>query len=361
MSCIIYYSNHCDKSKAVLTTLSKSRLQDEIHFLCIDKRVRSGPSSWHIVTETGEKVLLPPQVNRVPALLLLNKGHQVLYGDQILQHFQPKDAALNAAATNNNGEPNAFSLGRESMGGYGVASDNFSFLDQSADELSAKGNGGMRQMYNYATIDIIDKIETPPDNYSPDKVGSVSLEQLQQQRNSEIKNAGGSSSGGVNGAYSGAGGGGGGFRQENVVVRPQQASYVNGGGGGGGGGGMMQQQHQAPQQFQGQQQQYQGQQQQQYQGQQQQQQQQQYQGQQQQQQMNPNQRGQPLPQPQQYAPVGTPPQQAVAAVYRAPPQQTEYSRLAAPNGGNGGGQAPNSGSIRGLDMRSQPRGGGSWI
>jgi hypothetical protein len=50
----------------------------------------------------------------------------------------------------------------------------------------------------------------------------------------------------------------------------------------------------------------------------------------------------------------------VAAVYRAPPQQTEYSRLAAPNGGNGG-QMPNSGSIRGLDMRSQPRGGGSWI
>ena len=339
MSCIIYYSNHCDKSKAVLTTLSKSRLQDEIHFLCIDKRVRSGPSSWHIVTETGEKVLLPPQVNRVPALLLLNKGHQVLYGDQILQHFQPKDAALNAVATNNNGEPNAFSLGRESMGGYGVASDNFSFLDQSADELSAKGNGGMRQMYNYATIDIIDKIETPPDNYSPDKVGSVSLEQLQQQRNSEIKNAGGGSSGGVNGAYSGAGGGGGGYRQENVVVRPQQ-------------------QQQQQQQYQGQQQQYQGQQQQ-YQGQQQ-----QYQGQPQQQQMNPNQRGQPLPQPQQYAPVGTPPQQAVAAVYRAPPQQTEYSRLAAPNGGNGGGgggQIPNSGSIRGLDMRSQPRGGGSWI
>lgn len=326
MSCIIYYSNHCDKSKAVLTTLSKSRLQDEIHFLCIDKRVRSGPSSWHIVTETGEKVLLPPQVNRVPALLLLNKGHQVLYGDQILQHFQPKDAALNAAATNNNGEPNAFSLGRESMGGFGVASDNFSFLDQSADELSAKGNGGMRQMYNYATIDIIDKIETPPDNYSPDKVGSVSLEQLQQQRNSEIKNASGGSSGGVNGAYSGAGGGGGGFRQENVVVRPQQ---------------------QQQQQYQGQQQQ----QQQQYQ---------QY-SQPQQQQMNPNQRGQPLPQPQQYAPVGTPPQQAVAAVYRAPPQQTEYSRLAAPNGVGGGGQAPNTGSIRGLDMRSQPRGGGSWI
>lgn len=330
MSCIIYYSNHCDKSKTVLTTLSKSRIQDDIHFLCIDKRVRSGPSSWHIVTESGEKVLLPPQVNRVPALLLLNKGHQVLYGDQILQHFQPKDVALNAAATNYNGEPNAFSLGRESMGGFGVASDNFSFLDQSADELSAKGNGGMRQMYNYATIDIIDKIETPPDNYSPDKVGSVSLEQLQQQRSLELKNVVNSGSGGGNTNYNGSSGAG--YRQENVVIRPQQQPFMNGGGGGGGGGGMMQ--HQAPQQYappmmyQQPEQQF-------------------------SQQMNPNQRGQALPPPQQYAPIGTPPQQAAAAVYRAPPQQTEYSRMSA--------QPSQNGSMRGMEVRPQPRGGGSWI
>lgn len=313
MSCIIYYSNHCDKSKAVLTTLSKSRLQDDIHFLCIDKRVKSGTGAWHIITESGEKVLLPPQVNRVPALLLLNKGHQVLYGDQILQHFQPKNTALNAAATNYNGEPNAFSLGRESMGGYGVASDNFSFLDQSSDELSAKGNGGMRQLYNYATIDLVDKIETPPDNYSPDKVGSVSLEQLQQQRNSEIKN-GSNSGGGVNGVYNANSGNG--IGQENMVVRPQQ-----------------QQQQQPSIQYQPPQQ-----------------------------QSSPaltSQRGQTMPQPQQYyAPVGTPPQHAAAAAYRAPPQQTEYSRLVAGGGGGGDG-----GSMRGtMDMRSQPRsGGGSWI
>jgi hypothetical protein len=289
MSSIIYYSTHCDKSKAVLTALSKSQVSNEIHFLCIDKRVKSGTGAWHILTETGEKVLLPPQVNRVPALLLLNKGHQVLYGDQILQHFQPKNVALNNEATNFNGEPNAFALGRESMGsGFGVASDNYSFLDQSPDELSAKGNGGMRQLYNYATIDIVDKIETPPDNYSPDKVGSVSLEKLQQQRNSDIQGGPPPNGGGAMGV--------GGF---------------NGGGGGGGGGGMP----------------------------------------------SGSQRGQSMPTPQQYAPVGTPPQFAAQAAYRAPPQQPEYSRLGA-NGAGGGG----NGSLRGtMDMRSQPRGGGSWI
>lgn len=313
MSCIIYYSNHCDKSKAVLSALSKSRVQDDIHFLCIDKRVRAanGSGAWHIVTETGEKVLLPPQVNRVPALLLLNKGHMVLYGEQILQHFQPKNVALNNEATNFNGEPNSFSLGRESMGGFGVASDNYSFLDQSADELSAKGNGGMRQLYNYATLDLVDKIETPPDNYSPDKVGSVSLEQLQQKRNSDIQQ----SSNAGNHIVSGGGGGnfgnniGPGSRTENVGSR-------SGAGGGGmnydgfGGGGAM---------------------------------------------GAGSQRGQSMPQPQQFAPVGTPPQFAAQAAYRAPPQQPEYSRL---GGGGGGGGA----SLRGsMDMRAQPRGGGSWI
>ena len=291
MSSIIYYSTHCDKSKAVLTALSKSQVSNDIHFLCIDRRVKSTTGAVHILTETGEKVLLPPQVNRVPALLLLNKGHLVLYGDQILQHFQPKNVALNDQATGFNGEPNAFALGRESMGsGFGVASDNYSFLDQSADELSAKGNGGMRQLYNYATVDLVDKIDTPPDTYSPDKVGSVSMEQVQQKRQMEIQN------------------------------QPQQQNMVVGGSGGmmsgmgGSGGGMGSGAGGVP----------------------------------------GSQRGQTMPSPQQYAPVGTPPQFAAQAAYRAPPQQSAYSGW---GGGGGGG-----GSLRGtMDMRAQPRVGGSWI
>jgi hypothetical protein len=74
--------------------------------------------------------------------------------------------------------------------------------------------------------------------------------------------------------------------------------------------------------------------------------------------MSGSQRGQSMPTPQQYAPVGTPPQFAAQAAYRAPPQQPEYSRLAAGGGGGGGG----NGSLRGsMDVRAQPRGGGSWI
>jgi hypothetical protein len=152
----------------------------------------------------------------------------------------------------------------------------------------------MRQLYNYATIDLVDKIETPPDTYSPDKVGSVSMEQLQQKRQTEIQNQPQQQNtvvGGGGGAMSGMGGSGG---------------YGAMGGMGSGAGGVP-----------------------------------------------GSQRGQTMPSPQQYAPVGTPPQFAAQAVYRAPPQQPEYSRL-------GGGGA--DGSLRGtMDMRAQPRGGGSWI
>ena len=84
-----------------------------------------------------------------------------------------------------NGEPKAFAL--SGGGGYGVASDNFSFLDQDHQSLSAKGNGGMRQQHHYADIEYVGNIDTPPDTYEPDKVGSISMEKLQQSRNNEIQ------------------------------------------------------------------------------------------------------------------------------------------------------------------------------
>jgi hypothetical protein len=187
MNSILYYSNFCEKSKKILQTLAKSNIKEELHFLCIDKRVKGSTGSWYIILENGERIIMPPQVNRVPALLLMKQGHQVLYGDQILAHLQPRDTAINMNATNNNGEPSPFSLNNDCIGGYGVASDTFSYWDQSSEDLSAKGNGGMRQLYNYATIDSNMRIEAPKEDYAPDKIGSVSLENLQQQRNKEIQ------------------------------------------------------------------------------------------------------------------------------------------------------------------------------
>jgi hypothetical protein len=151
MSCILYYSKYCDVCKKYLQLLSKADSQKDIHFICIDKRVKDSNNKTYIILENEQKIILPENVTKVPALLLLNQGYQVLYGEQILQHLKPKQQQEVRQATQNNMEPMAFSLG--GGGGFGdVVSDHYSFLDQNSDELGTTGNGGMRQMHNYVDL-----------------------------------------------------------------------------------------------------------------------------------------------------------------------------------------------------------------
>ncbi len=230
MSQILYYSSYCENSKKLLGILSKSQVKKDIHFISIDKRVKKNNGATYIVLENSQEIILPPTITRVPALLLLNKGHHVLFGDEIYNHLKPLENDFNNMAINvgnGNGnmgqvmqntpnapntqnmqsrqnigqgqgqgvrpggqmmetEPLAFSLNSNMLSG--VMSDNFSFLDQTNESLSAKGDGGMRQLYNYATINIDDNINTPPDNYSADTIGQVSIEKMQQERQSDVAN-----------------------------------------------------------------------------------------------------------------------------------------------------------------------------
>jgi hypothetical protein len=150
MSCILYYSKYCEVSKKYLQMLSKSSSQKDIHFICIDKRVKEANNKTYIILDNGQKIILPENVTRVPALLLLNQGYQVLYGEQILEHLKPRQEVEVRQATRNNMEPMAFSFGG---GGFGdIVSDQYSFLDQAPEDLEARGNGGMRQMHNYVDL-----------------------------------------------------------------------------------------------------------------------------------------------------------------------------------------------------------------
>ena len=188
MSSILYYSKFCEHSNKLLQTLSKTT-QKDIHFICIDKRVKDTNNKMFIVLENGQKIVMPENVNRVPALLLLNQNYQVLYGEAILNHLKPKQEVAIRKATQNNMEPMAFSFG---SGGFGdIVSDAYSFLDQGSEELEAKGSGGMRQMHNYVDLNYSDKISTPNDEQEykgANKIsGELTIEQLQQQRDSELQ------------------------------------------------------------------------------------------------------------------------------------------------------------------------------
>ena len=197
MSSILYYSNFCDHSKKLLQTLSKSQVSKDIHFICIDKRVKEKDGKTYIILENTQKIVMPENVTKVPALLLLNQNYRVLYGENIYEHLKPRQEVVTREATNNNMEPIAFSLGGGGLGGSGfggVVSDQYSFLDQGAEELKSNGNGGLRQMHSYYSINANEQIVTPTDDagrQSSKLSENLTIEQLQQQREQELSAIGG--------------------------------------------------------------------------------------------------------------------------------------------------------------------------
>jgi hypothetical protein len=79
MSSILYYSNFCEPSKKLLQTVSKTGVAKDIHFICIDKRIKDNNGKIYIVLQNEQKIIMPENVTRVPALLLLNQKCQTVY------------------------------------------------------------------------------------------------------------------------------------------------------------------------------------------------------------------------------------------------------------------------------------------
>lgn len=186
---ILYYSNFCKHSQKVVTTLVKGNLSDKISFVCIDKRIRDEKTNQtYIQLENGSKVIMPPNINSVPSLLLIKQQYRVISGgDEIMKHFHPQLKTQNEQATLTNGEPSGYHIGNFT-GGTNIISEQYTLYNMTPDELSSKGRGGNRQLYNYvAATDDIQFINTPPDTYRPDKVsGGVTIDTLQQKRMDEI-------------------------------------------------------------------------------------------------------------------------------------------------------------------------------
>ena len=187
MSTILYYSNFCNHSRNIVQILSKNDNRNDIHFICIDKRTKEGEKTF-ILLENNQKIILPNIVTRVPALLLLNQGYSVIFGEDILAHFKPKEQLQIKQATQNNMEPMAFTFANSGS----IVSDQYSFLDMDADALTTQGNGGMRQMHNYVDLNMQNAMDQHYPQEEFDKKAhkiseNVTIEQLQQQRENEFK------------------------------------------------------------------------------------------------------------------------------------------------------------------------------
>jgi hypothetical protein len=184
----LYYSNYCKHSKKVLDFLSKSGITEKLNCICIDKRKRDpNTNQMFIQLDDGKQVLMPPNLSSVPALLLINKGYSLVLGSDIIQHYEPEVKKKLESANFGDGEPSSYTI-QSSSGGSNIVSEQFTFYDMSPDELSAKGTGGQRQLYNYVPVSNSNNaINTPPDSYKPDKVSNeVTIDTLQQQRNADV-------------------------------------------------------------------------------------------------------------------------------------------------------------------------------
>lgn len=188
---ILYYSNYCKHSQKIIQTLVKGNLSNKISFICIDKRTTDPKNGQiYILLENGTKVILPPNIHSVPSLLLVNKNYKVIMGDEIVKHYHPQIKELiDKSAMPVNREPSSYVF-TPSSNGSNIVSEQYTYYDMTPEELSAKGKGNNRQMYNYVSAsEEIQMIQTPPDNYRPDKLSNnVTIDSLQQQRLDEISN-----------------------------------------------------------------------------------------------------------------------------------------------------------------------------
>jgi hypothetical protein len=114
--------------------------------------------------------------------MLLNKGFHLLQGDEpILGELLPR-GQNNVASLGGftNQEPLAFSSSE--MNGM---SDNYSYLNLDADQMSAQGNGGLAMMHGFAHIDHVDYIQTPQE--SQGKGEQMDMERIKRERDSQIQ------------------------------------------------------------------------------------------------------------------------------------------------------------------------------
>lgn len=178
MNNVLYYSNFCEYSKKIIAEYSRLNIKSSTYFISIDKRTKKGQQTY-IILENGKEVPLPDIIKSVPSLVICSRGNMLLEGDQIynyINQYRKQEQPVND-------EPMCYSFNSGI-----ITSDTYSFIDTDPEELSAKGNGGTRQMHNFVSFDYMDNIATPEENYVPNTIGNDdnNLNKLIEQRDNDI-------------------------------------------------------------------------------------------------------------------------------------------------------------------------------
>ena len=67
MSMIIYYSNYCEHSKKLIQKISQSQIKDDMHFICIDKRIKKPNGVTNIILENSNASITTQAAEKIYA------------------------------------------------------------------------------------------------------------------------------------------------------------------------------------------------------------------------------------------------------------------------------------------------------
>lgn len=175
---ILYYSKHCPSCQKLLPYLVKTQISNQLNFICVDRRAEDPRTGQiQVVLDNGKKVMLPPNVHRVPTLLQ-QKNYRAIVGDEIYSYLQP---LVKSDVLETNGEPVGFEFSGSSNH-MNVMSEKFTSYDNPALGGSLKPGNSFANAFGESTT-----MHTPQETYKPDKIGNVTVESLQQQRNMDLQ------------------------------------------------------------------------------------------------------------------------------------------------------------------------------
>jgi len=167
------------------------RTVTNIHFINIDKRVQNNGNLYAIL-DNGQQFHIPKAIQKVPALVVINEGNNILFGNAIYQYY-----GLNLMLNNPQSreqvetahDPQPFTFEGVSGSSIGITSDKYSFVDISNEDMLAAGDGGINQLHTYITLNDYEngalRIEAPEDDGN-DSSPNISLNDLREQREKDI-------------------------------------------------------------------------------------------------------------------------------------------------------------------------------
>ena len=162
---VLFYSNFCSYSKAVVNQINKQNVRDDFLFVCVDGQVQ-----------------VPAFVDRVPAILTV--GKQLLVDEAVDQFVASK-----APTSVEDVFPCAISDIQSNRVGF---SDSFSFIDSSSASSANPNYGSVSMLDPQHTQHTQQQLfqESTKDKNKPD--ASAIIEQLKSQREKDMRDIMGS-------------------------------------------------------------------------------------------------------------------------------------------------------------------------